>query len=87
VLQALATRAAAVAAKLGAAIVLAVTNQPSLQDALGKAGFLSPKTPLLGHALLHRSPHYMWVPSGPGAHMTAEKMALTFADSDVDLLL
>jgi GNAT superfamily N-acetyltransferase len=87
VLQALATRAAAVAAKLGAAIVLAVTNQPGLQDALGKAGFLSPTTPLLGSALLHRSPHYMWVPSGPGAQMTAEKMALTFADSDVDLLL
>jgi ribosomal protein S18 acetylase RimI-like enzyme len=87
VLQALASRAAAVASKLGTAIVLAVTNQPGLQLALGKAGFLSPNTPLLGRALLLRSPHYMWVPKGPGAPMTAEKMGLTFADSDVDLLL
>ncbi len=87
VLQALARRAAAVAAELGAAIVLAVTNQPDLQQALGKAGFLSPHTPLIGRALLQRSPHYMWVPKGPGASMTAEKMGLTFADSDVDLLL
>jgi GNAT superfamily N-acetyltransferase len=87
VLQALAIRAVAAAAGLGAAVVLAAANQQSQQHALAKAGFLSPKTPLLGGALAHRSPKYMWVPQGPGTRVTADAMALTFADSDVDLLL
>jgi GNAT superfamily N-acetyltransferase len=87
VLRALATRAATVASRLGAAVVLAVTNRPGEQDALGGAGFLSPDVPLLGRALTRRSPQYMWVPKGPGTHISASALALNFADSDVDLLL
>jgi GNAT superfamily N-acetyltransferase len=87
VLHALAIRAVAAASGLGAAVVLAATNQQGQQDALAKAGFLSPNSPLLGRALAHRSPKYMWVPKGPGTRVTADTMTLTFADSDVDLLL
>jgi GNAT superfamily N-acetyltransferase len=87
VLHALAIRAVAAASGLGAAVVLAATNQRSQQEALAKAGFFSPHTPLLGSALARRSPKYMWVPQGPGTRVTADTMTLTFADSDVDLLL
>lgn len=87
VLRALARRAVAVSSELGAAVVLAASNRRSQQDALGKAGFLSPDFPVLGRALTRRSPQYMWVPKGPGTHISAGMMALTFADSDVDLLL
>jgi len=87
VLRALATRAATVASELGAAVVLAVTSRPSQREALVSAGFLSPCVPLLGRALTRRSPQYMWVPKGPGTHISASTIALNFADSDVDLLL
>jgi GNAT superfamily N-acetyltransferase len=87
VLRVLATRAAIVASKLGAAVVLAVTNRANQRAALGSAGFLSPDVPLLGGALTRRSPQYMWVPKGPGTHISASTLALNFADSDVDLLL
>jgi hypothetical protein len=87
VLRALATRAATVASQLGAAVVLAVTNQPRHREALGSAGFLSPGVPFLGRALTRRSPQYMWVPRGPGRDISASTIALNFADSDVDLLL
>ena len=87
VLRALSTRAATVASELGAAVVLAVTSRPSQRNALVSAGFLSPDFPLLGRPLTRRSPQYMWVPKGPGAHISAGTIALNFADSDVDLLL
>jgi Acetyltransferase (GNAT) family len=87
VLQALATRAATVASKLGALVVLAVTSRPNQRKALVSAGFLSPDVPLLGRALTRRSPQYMWVPKGAGRHISARTIALNFADSDVDLLL
>lgn len=87
VLRALSTRAVTVASELGATVVLAATNEPGQRDALAKAGFLSPNFPLLGRVLLHRSPQYMWLPKGPGANISAGTMALSFSDSDVDLLL
>jgi Acetyltransferase (GNAT) family len=87
VLHALSTRAATVASELGAAVVLAVTSRPSQRNALVSAGFLSPDFPLLGRPLTRRSPQYMWVPKGPGTHISAGTIALNFADSDVDLLL
>ena len=87
VLRALSTRAATVASELGAAVVLAVTSRPSQRNALVSAGFLSPDFPLLGRPLTRRSPQYMWVPKGPGTHISASTIALNFADSDVDLLL
>jgi GNAT superfamily N-acetyltransferase len=86
-LRALSIRAVAVASELGAAVVLAATNRPSQRKALASVGFLSPEFPLLGRALTRRSPQYMWVPRGPGTYISADTMALTFADSDVDLLL
>ena len=87
VLRALSTRAVTVASELGATVVLAATNEPGQRDALAKAGFLSPNFPLLGRVLLHRSPQYMWLPKGPSANISAGTMALSFSDSDVDLLL
>jgi hypothetical protein len=87
VLRALSARAGTVASELGAAVVLAVTSRPSQREALVSAGFLSPDFPLLGRPLTRRSPQYMWMPKGPGAHISAGTIALNFADSDVDLLL
>jgi GNAT superfamily N-acetyltransferase len=87
VLHALSTRAVAVASELGATVVLAATNESSQRDALAKAGFLSPDFPLLGRVLSRRSPQYMWLPKGPSAKISAGTIALSFSDSDVDLLL
>jgi len=87
VLRALSARAATVASELGAAVALAVTSRQSQRDALVSAGFLSPHFPLLGRALTRQSPQYMWMPKGPGTHISASTIALNFADSDVDLLL
>jgi hypothetical protein len=42
---------------------------------------------LLGTLLASRSPRFMWVPEGPAARLTAEGIALTFADSDADFNL
>lgn len=87
VLRALARRAAASAGALGAAVALATTTVAAQRNALTGTGFLSPNFPLLGRLLEPRSPRFMWVPEGPAAHLTADGMALTFADSDADLNL
>jgi hypothetical protein len=42
---------------------------------------------LLGTLLASRSPRFMWVPEGPAERLTAEGIALTFADSDADFNL
>ena len=84
VLRSLANCAVASAGQLGAAAALATTTVPAQQKALTAAGFLSTHVPLLGAMLAARSPRFMWVPEGPAAQLTAEGLALTFADSDAD---
>jgi hypothetical protein len=84
-LRALAARAAAVAAELGAIITLFVTTAPSHRRALAAIGFVSSDFPVLGRTLERRAPTYMWQPRGPGAGLAAENMTMTFADSAVDL--
>ena len=87
VLRSLACSAVASAGQLGAAAMLATTTVPAQQKALAAAGFLSSHVPLLGTMLAARSPRFMWVPEGPAARLTAEGIALTFADSDADFNL
>jgi hypothetical protein len=85
VLQALGARAAAIAAEMGAALVLFVTTVAAHRQALAGLGFVTPGFPLLGALLERRAPVYMWWPRGPGATLTAERMTMTFADAALDL--
>jgi len=87
VLRSLASSVVASAGHLRAMTVLATTTVPAQQKALSAAGFLSSHVPLLGTLLASRSPRFMWVPEGPAERLTAEGMALTFADSDADFNL
>lgn len=87
VLRALAARAVAIAAELRATIAFAAATAPAHCRALAASGFLSPRFPLLGRLLARRSPVFMWVPRDPAARLEADRMVLTFADSDVDLSL
>jgi hypothetical protein len=85
VLHALASRAVAIAANLKAMTLVTATTARAHQDALAKAGFLTPASPLLGRQLRDRAPQFMWLPRGAGSTLTAGAMALTFADVAVDL--
>lgn len=85
VLRQLGARALAAAGKLRAGAALFVTTVPSHRRVLAAMGFLSPGFPLLGRVLGRRAPVYMWSPRGPGAPLRAERVAMTFADSAVDL--
>jgi GNAT superfamily N-acetyltransferase len=85
ILRALAAKGVAIIAELRAAIALYVTTAPSHRRALAAMGFVSPGFPVLGRLLARRAPTYMWLPRGPGAGLSAENMAMTFADSAVDL--
>jgi hypothetical protein len=85
VLLAVALRAVSVASELRAAALLTVTTTPAHRKALAKLGFISPTMPLIGRLLERRSPEFMWLPRGPAAALTADKMALTFADVAIDL--
>jgi hypothetical protein len=87
VLRSLACSVVASAGHLRAMAALATTTIPAHQKALSAAGFLSSHVPLLGTLLASRSPRFMWVPEGPAARLTAEGIALTFADSDADFNL
>jgi hypothetical protein len=87
VLRALARRAVAIAAELRVVVMLVATTVPAHRRALVATGFLSPGLPLVGRALYRMAPVFMWSPRGPGAPLTADNVALTFADSDVDLAL
>ncbi len=82
--QALARRALAIAGELGAVAALTVTTNPTHRRALTATGFASPAFPLIGRVLRRRSPVFMWLPRGPGAHLKADGMALTFADAAID---
>jgi len=83
-LRALATRAVAMAAELGAVAVFAATTTPSHAAMLARLGFLSPSWPLVGKYLGRRAPPFMWLPRGPGAGLAADAMALTLADATID---
>jgi hypothetical protein len=87
VLRALAVNGVELAAGLGARVVLAVTTSTAHRRALTATGFLSSGFPLLGPRLQRRAPVYMWLPKGPAATLSSEKMDITFADADVDLAL
>ena len=60
---------------------------PALRRALAASGFLSSNWPVVSRVLGRAAPIFMWAPTGPGAPLTADYLALTFADSDVDLNL
>jgi hypothetical protein len=87
VLRALARHAVEIAAELRVVVVLMATTVAAHRRALVAAGFLSSGLPLLGRLLGRMAPVFMWSPRGPGAPLTAKNLALTFADSDVDLAL
>jgi GNAT superfamily N-acetyltransferase len=84
-LRVLAAKGVAMSAELRAAVALFVTTALSHRRALAAMGFVSPGFPVLGRLLARRAPTYMWLPRGPGAGLAAENMAMTFADSAVDL--
>jgi len=86
-LRALARQAVAIAARLRVVVLLMATTLPAHRRALLAAGFLSPRLPLVGRLLGRAAPIFMWSPVGPGAPLTENDVALTFADSDVDLNL
>jgi GNAT superfamily N-acetyltransferase len=87
VLRALTRRAVEVAARLRVVVLLMATNVAAHRRALVATGFLSSGLPLLGRVLGRAAPIFMWAPDGPGAPLQAGDLALTFADSDVDLNL
>ena len=85
VLDALAAEACAIAADLDTRALLTAMTAPSDRAALGRAGFASPVTPILGRVLMPRSPQFMWLPRGPAAKLGPENLALSFADVALDL--
>lgn len=87
VLRALAAKAVTIASELGAAILLMATTALAHRKALSGLGFVSSATPVLGRFLERRAPRFMWVPRGVASGFTAESIALTFVDSDVDFSL
>ena len=87
VLRALARRAVAIAAEWGVVVLLMATTLPTHRRALTANGFLSSGWPVLSRVLGRAAPIFMWSPAGPGALLSAQYLALTFADSDVDLNL
>jgi len=87
VLRALGARAADIAAELQCRIVVTTTTKKAHQHMLTTIGYLSPGFPLFGRLLRRRSPVFMWSPAGPGSKVVADRMQLTFADSDADLNL
>jgi GNAT superfamily N-acetyltransferase len=87
VLRALTRRAVEVAARLRVVVLLMATNVAAHRRALVATGFLSSGLPVLGRVLGRAAPIFMWAPDGPGAPLQAGDLALTFADSDVDLNL
>lgn len=84
VLRALAARAAAEAVASGALAIIALATQHWALDGLGRAGFASPRTPVVGPTIGRLSSLAMHngggLPGFDGWH-------LTFADGDTDLLL
>jgi GNAT superfamily N-acetyltransferase len=87
VLRALVRRAVAIAAEWGVVVLLMATTLPNHRRALAANGFLSSSWPVLSRVLGRAAPIFMWSPHGPGAPLSADYLALTFADSDVDLNL
>jgi GNAT superfamily N-acetyltransferase len=87
VLRALAGKAVTIASELRAAIVLTATTVLAHRKALSGLGFVSPATPVLGRFLQHRAPRFMWVPRAVASGFTADSLALTFFDSDLDFSL
>jgi hypothetical protein len=85
VLAALAGEAVALAAGLGARAVVTATTAAMHRAAFSRMGFVSPRTPLLGRLVANRSPQFMWLPRGPAATLTANDLALSFADVAIDL--
>lgn len=87
VLGLLAREASALAAGLGARTVLAATMIPAHRDAFRAAGYISSTIPVAGSMLRRSAPKIMWSPTGPGSNVDPGRVALSFADSDVDLNL
>jgi RimJ/RimL family protein N-acetyltransferase len=85
VLGALARKSVAIAGELRAAIAVVATTAAAHRAALARAGFLSPGFPVLGRILARRAPQFMWLPRGPSVTLSAENVAMTFADAAVDL--
>jgi GNAT superfamily N-acetyltransferase len=85
VLGALARRSVAIAGELRAAIAVVATTATAHRAALARAGFLSPSFPVLGPMLARRAPQFMWLPGGQFVSLSAENVAMTFADAAVDL--
>jgi ribosomal protein S18 acetylase RimI-like enzyme len=84
-LAALAGEAVAIAADLGARAVVTATTNSAHRAALARMGFISPAVPLLGRLVAKRSPQFMWLPRGPAATLTADRISLSFADVAIDL--
>jgi acetyltransferase (GNAT) family protein len=87
VLRALAWRAVGIAARLRVVVLLTTTSLAAHRRALVAIGFISPGLPVIGRFLDRAAPTFMWSPRGPAAELQASDLALTFADSDVDLNL
>jgi GNAT superfamily N-acetyltransferase len=87
VLRALTRRAVTIAGQWGVVVVLMVTTVPAHNRALAVSGFLSSDWPVLSRALGGAVPIFMWEPQPARALLSADHLALTFADSDVDLYL
>jgi len=84
-LGALAGKAVALAADLGARAMLTATTVRAHRAALGRMGFCSPATPLVGRLLASRAPQFMWLPRGAGEGLAAGDLSLSFADVAIDL--
>ena len=87
VLRALGAAAASLAARMAVTVAIAATTSASHRRALADIGYWSAELPALGRLLARRSPLFMWLPRGPATGLTADRMVLTFADSDVDFNL
>ncbi len=87
VLRALTRRAVAIAGALNAKVVVAATTLAHYRKALASQGFISSGFPIVGRFMRRAAPQFMWSPQGPGAEIDKRSIALTFADSDVDINL
>ena len=87
VLRALTRRAVAIAGELNTRVVVATTTVARYANALASQGFISSSFPIVGRFMKRVTPQFMWSPQGPGAEIDERSITITFADSDVDMVL
>jgi hypothetical protein len=85
VLEALGRHVIALAADMRVGVALLLTTSAAAHPALARAGFLTPRSPVLGRLLRRRAPVFMWSRRGPGKTVTHDRITMTFADSTLDL--